>query len=243
VKVGPKGIRVCVVVPTYNERENIRPLVEAVRGSGAGAPDILFVDDSSPDGTGDEVVALSRADPRIHLLSRPSKMGLGTAYMQGFAEAKRSIGPDVYVEMDADLQHPPAVLPTLLEAIAGGAGGVIASRYVTGGGSTGWSLWRRTVSRGANWLARRILGLETRDCTSGYRAFTKESVNLLLGASLPAAGYSFQVAALYRLKREGATVVEVPFVFSLRAHGKSKLSMGEVGRFFLALVKLRFSAP
>jgi dolichol-phosphate mannosyltransferase len=163
-------------------------------------------------------------------------MGIGSAYLDGFKEALSSLQPDILVEMDADLQHPPSVIPKLVSAIAeGGADVAVASRYVKGGRSRGWGLSRRLVSKGANWLARTLLGLQVRDCTSGMRAYRKSSAQRLVAAKLPASGFEFQVAALYTLK-DKAKVVEVPFVFQVRKAGVSKLKFKDVVRFFLYLI-------
>ncbi len=234
-------MKACVIVPTYNERETVRTLVERIEGASPADVEILFVDDSSPDGTADEVKMVAANDARVHLLLRPSKKGIGSAHLEGFREATSKIGAEMVIEMDADMQHPATKLRELISAVEAGADVVVASRYMEGGGIEGWSLWRRTVSRGANWLSRSVLGLPVTDCTSGYRAIRASYAESLVKAALPNPGYSFQVASLYRLKREGARMVEVPFVFGTRRSGRSKLGWGEIIRFFLSIIKLRVS--
>jgi dolichol-phosphate mannosyltransferase len=230
--------KVCIVVPTFNERENIEPLVLAISAVGSGL-DVLFVDDLSPDGTADEVRRAAAGRANVHLIVREGKRGLGSAHVDGFRHAIESLGSDVLVEMDADLQHPPGKIPDLLAELARGYDVVVASRKIEGGGTTGWPLWRRAVSRGANLLARFVLGLEVKDCTSGFRALNRRSAEALVGARLPDSGYSFQVASLIYLKKMGMKMAEVPFTFQTRKAGKSKMGMTEILRFFVSVLKLR----
>ena len=231
--------RVCVVVPTYNEKENIAPLIESLEQAAVPGLSLVFVDDSSPDGTAAEVKRLADEKPWIELLQRQRKMGIGSAYQEGFKMAMNSIRPGVLVEMDADLQHPASALPGLVAAIDDGADVAIASRYIPGGGISGWSRLRRTVSRGANGYARSMLGLKVKDATSGYRAFSKAAAEAVARAELPAKGFEFQVATLHLLKDKWKTV-EVPFTFTERTAGKSKLGLADVARFFVAVLRMAF---
>jgi len=235
----PPPARVCVVVPTYNEKENIAPLVESLERSDVLGMSLLLVDDSSPDGTAEEVKRLSRERPWIHLLERQRKMGIGSAYQDGFQAAISSTDPDVLVEMDADLQHPASALPGLVKAINDGADVAIASRYVPGGGSSGWGRFRRFVSRGANAYARSVLRLKVKDATSGYRAFSRAAAEAVAQAKLPAKGFEFQVATLHLL-RDKWRIEEVPFTFTERTAGKSKLGPADVARFFVAVLRMAF---
>lgn len=235
-------MKACVIVPTYDERETVSALVQGIEEFSPPNLEIIFVDDSSPDGTADEVRRLAATDARVHLLLRPRKAGIGAAHLDGFREALETIKPDVIIEMDADLQHPPQKLPELVAAIEGGADVAVASRKVVGGGALGWSLWRRAASRGANLMARTFLGLGVRDSTSGFRALSSKAALTLVNSNLPASGYSFQVASLYLLKRKGMKVVEVPFTFQVRMAGKSKMGFGEILGFFLSVLRLRLSA-
>lgn len=235
----PPPAMVCIVVPTYNEKDNIAPLVEGIERLGIANLSLLFVDDNSPDGTADEVRRLSADRPWIALHGRPRKMGIGSAYQDGFKAAVSHLSPDVLVEMDADLQHPASALPALVEAINGGAGVAVASRYIPGGGISGWGRFRRTVSRGANAYARFVLGLKVKDATSGYRAFSRAAAQAVAEAELPVKGFEFQVATLHLLK-DKCEIVEVPFTFSIRTAGKSKLGFSGVARFFVAVLRMAF---
>ncbi len=197
------------------------------------------MDDSSPDGTGEVISSITQKETSVRLLTRASKQGLGTAYLEGFRFALERVNPDAFVEMDADMQHPPEDIEKLLDAIWKGADAAVASRYAEGGGQVGWSRSRRLVSRGANTLTRVLLGLKVRDSTSGFRAFNKEAMKAILSAKLPTRGFAFQAATLHLLSRRGFSVVEVPYVFEVRTHGKSKLGAWEVLRFFISVVRMR----
>jgi dolichol-phosphate mannosyltransferase len=230
-------MKTCVVIPTYNEKENVGPLVDALRSARAADVEVLFVDDSSPDGTADRVRELAAREPWVHLMVRETKKGIGSAYRDGFRQAIETLDPDVLVEMDADLQHPPEALRGLLEAVEGGADVAVASRYVRGGGIEGWGRGRRLVSAGANALARGLLGLSVRDCTSGFRAYKKAAAAKIVQANLPAKGFEFQVATLHLLKGE-VKVVEVPYFFRSRKVGESKLGARDMARFLLNVLRM-----
>lgn len=232
-------MKVCVVVPTYNERENVLPLVRRVKETGVEGLTLLFVDDSSPDGTSDEVARVASEERWVMLLRRGRKKGIGSAYLDGFREAISSLSPEALVEMDGDMQHPPSKITDMLRELERGADAVVASRYVQGGGMAGWGFWRRLVSRAANWYARKVLGLSVRDCTSGFRAYTRRAAESLLESRLPASGFAFQVAALFQLSRAGMRIVETPFVFEVRRAGRSKLSLAEGLEFFFSVLRLR----
>jgi dolichol-phosphate mannosyltransferase len=215
-----------VVVPTYNERESIQVLLSALK---AEVPDVdvLVVDDSSPDGTADTV----RADPRfeigVFLLLRDSKDGLGPAYRAGFAWALRA-GYDAILQMDADLSHPPDRLSALITALED-ADVAIGSRYVRGGNVTQWPLRRRLLSRGGNLYVRAVLGLSTRDCTAGFKAFRASALRRIQVTSSTSNGYCFQVENTWHAERAGLRVVEVPITFTDRSAGESKMS-GDIVR-------------
>lgn len=220
-------MRSIVVVPTYNEIDNIDPLLEALLGLAAN-PDVLIVDDGSPDGTGVRVDEWSRKSSRVRVVHRPRKMGLGTAYIAGFTRALAE-GYDAVVEMDADFSHRPSYVPDLL-AKAADFDLVIGSRYIAGGGTRGWGLHRRLLSEGANLFARAMLGLNVKDCTAGFRCFRADALRRVdLGAIL-AEGYSFQVEMLFRILLGGGRVAEIPIIFEERRHGRSKISRSEVFR-------------
>jgi apolipoprotein N-acyltransferase len=213
-------VRTAVILPTYNERQTIGGVLDRVLA--ATDVDVLVVDDSSPDGTGELVREVADRDPRVSLERRPEKGGLASAYLDGFVLAM-SRGYDLVVEMDADLSHRPEELPSLLEA-ARHHHMVIGSRYVPGGSVRNWSPVRRVLSRGGNRYARALLGFPVRDATSGYRVYRREAIRELITHQLRSEGYAFQVELAYRAWRRGMSVGEVPITFEERHHGHSKLS-------------------
>jgi dolichol-phosphate mannosyltransferase len=217
----PSDRRVLVVVPTYNERENLGVLLEALW---LQCPDanVLVVDDASPDGTGDLADAIAVAEPRLQVLHRAAKTGLGTAYVEGFKIALAQ-GFELVVEMDADLSHRPEDLPHLLEAAAT-ADLVIGSRNIRGGAVVGWSAIRRMISRGGSLYTRLILSLPVHDCTSGFKCFRREALMALDLSAVRANGYGFQVEVNYLCHLAGLRIVEVPIIFPDRMRGHSKMS-------------------
>jgi len=231
--------RLCAVIPTYNERDNVARLLDEVRKAAVPGITLLFVDDSSPDGTGELIRKVTSRDPSVRLLVRGAKMGIGSAYQDGFREALSSISPDIIIEMDADLQHPPALIGELVKAVEAGADVAIGSRYVPGGGVAGWSRLRRVVSIVGNSYARILLGIKVWDATSGFRAYTRATAERVTDAALPAKGFEFQVASLYLLK--GSRFAEVPYTFGARVAGKSKLGMFDLARFFFSVMKIALS--
>jgi dolichol-phosphate mannosyltransferase len=212
---------VLVVIPTYNERENLELIVGRVR---AATPDvdILVADDGSPDGTGRIADDLAAADGQIQVLHRTSKDGLGAAYLAGFAWALQH-GYDVVVEMDADGSHQPEQLPRLLEALRH-ADVVLGSRWVPGGRVENWPAHRMLLSRGGNTYTRLALGIPLRDATGGYRAFRRSALETLDLAGVASQGYCFQVDLAWRAVQRGLRVVEVPITFVERVRGDSKMS-------------------
>lgn len=213
--------RALVVVPTYDERENVARLLPLVLGADPRV-DVLVVDDGSPDGTADVVEQLSHCEPRLHLLRRAGKGGLGSAYRAGFAWALDR-DYDAVVEMDADLSHPADRLPALLDAL-GEADLAIGSRWVPGGATVGWPLRRRLLSRGGNVYVTLALRLGVRDATAGFRAFRREALQAIRALDLTSDGYCFQVESTYVAARRGLRVVEVPITFTERVDGVSKMS-------------------
>ena len=215
-------MRVLVVIPTYNEAENIAEVVRLVR---AAVPDahVLVVDDNSPDGTADLVADMADGDGRVHLLRRPGKAGLGAAYRAGFAWG-RAEGFDVMVEMDADLSHDPSALPSLLAAVDDGADLAIGSRYVPGGSIPDWAWHRKALSRWGNRYVGAMLQLGVADATAGYRAYRATMLDRLDLASIRADGYGFQIEMTYRTAGKGGRIVEVPIAFTDRTRGTSKMS-------------------
>ncbi|MCS6915203.1 MAG: polyprenol monophosphomannose synthase [Myxococcota bacterium] len=214
--------RVLIIVPTYNERANLPPLVEQIHQVLPQA-DVLIVDDNSPDGTGLLAEAMAARDRHVHALRRPAKLGLGTAYLDGFRYALRQ-GYDFVFEMDADFSHDPAYLPQMLETAQRQADLVIGSRRVPGGGIHNWGLLRRLVSAGGNLYARTVLGVGVRDLTSGFKCFRRQVLEAIDLDDVRSEGYSFQIEMTYRALCLGFRVVEVPIVFVDRRVGQSKMS-------------------
>jgi len=219
---GQSRAHVWVVIPTYNEADNIGDLLGAVREVLPQAV-LLVVDDGSPDGTGEIVRTLAKEDPRVRLLERTEKAGLGAAYRAGFAEALGE-GAGVVVEMDADFSHDPHDLPRLLGALEDGAGLAIGSRYVKGGSSPGLAPSRLAISRLGNLYAALMLGFGVRDATAGFRAYRAAVLELIDLSAVRADGYGFQVEMAYRVFQLGFEIVEVPVEFHHRRAGSSKMS-------------------
>ncbi len=214
--------QVLVIVPTYNEIDNLEPIVARIRGAVPGA-DILIMDDASPDGTGALAGQLAAADPQVQVRHRAGKKGLGAAYLDGFSWALDR-GYDVVVEMDADGSHAPEQLPDLLARIEGGADLVIGSRWVPGGAVVNWPGSRELISRSGSLYSRLALGIGIRDVTAGYRAFRATTLQKLDLHEVASQGYCFQVDLAQRAIRRGLRVDEVPITFVEREHGVSKMS-------------------
>jgi dolichol-phosphate mannosyltransferase len=211
-----------LVLPTYNEAENVEPLVEAARAKLPPGAQVLIVDDSSPDGTGALADRLAARHENVHVLHRPRKEGLGPAYIAGFREALAG-GAGLVLEMDSDFSHDPAYLPRLLDA-AKHADLVLGSRYVDGGGVSDWGPLRRAVSRGGSAYARLVLGVGVRDLTGGFKCFRREVLEAIDLDAVSSRGYAFQIEMTYRALRGGFNVVEVPITFVDRELGGSKMS-------------------
>ncbi|HEY8431482.1 MAG TPA: polyprenol monophosphomannose synthase [Sandaracinaceae bacterium] len=214
--------RVLVVTPTYNEADNLEPFARALFEVLPSAH-LLVVDDASPDGTGKLADRLAGRDERVRVLHRGGKLGIGSAYLEGFRLGLRD-GYDVLVQMDTDLSHDPAHLPEMLAALESGADLVIGSRNIPGGGVRGWGLGRHVLSKGGSLYSRTILGLSIRDLTSGYKAWSRRALEAIDLGAVRSEGYSFQIEMTWRALRRGFRVVEVPIVFVDRRAGKSKMS-------------------
>ena len=229
-----------IVVPTYNERSNLEALVGAVLRAAPGAH-VLVVDDASPDGTGVLAGALAARDSRVHVLSRARKLGLGTAYVAGF---RWGLTRDFqrFFEMDADFSHEPRQLLRLLAALDAGADVAVGSRNIRGGRVLGWGLGRLLLSKGGSAYSRAVLGISTRDLTTGYKAFTRRALERLGLESVRSNGYAFQIEMTFRAVCAGMQVVEVPITFVDRRVGQSKMDR----RIFLEAIgvvwRLRFDA-
>ena len=229
-------MRVVVVVPTYNEVENIEPLCRRLR---VALPDaeVVIVDDASPDGTAGEVRRMAGELGAITLVDQASKGGLGAAYRTGIREAIAR-GADVCVQLDADLSHDPEAVPALVANIEHGADLAIGSRYVPGGRTVDWPWQRRALSRWGNRYAAGVLGLAVNDATSGLRAYSTESLRQMDFETVTADGYGFQVEMTHRLVGAGGRIVEFPITFHERVAGESKLDKGIIGEAFLLVMRL-----
>ncbi len=226
-----------VIIPTYDEAGNLEPLVRQVLA--AGVFDVLVVDDQSPDGTGELADELATRFPqRVMVLHRPGKRGLGSAYLHGFAYALRT-GYDRIFQMDADFSHDPGRLAGLRDALDH-ADVVLGSRYVAGGGTRHWPLWRRALSRGGSAYAALVLGLPLRDLTSGFKGFRRQVLAALDFDAIHSSGYAFQIEVTYRCHQHGFRIVEVPITFADRQVGQSKMSGHIVTEAMLMVWLLRF---
>ena len=235
--------RYVIVLPTYNERENVERVVDELSDVRSLAPfpgDVLIVDDASPDGTGEMADTLARAHPWVHVLHRPTKRGLGRAYIDGFRWALEH-GYSHILEMDADMSHPPSAVPRLLEAAAD-ADLVLGSRYIDGGGVVGWPAHRRLISRAGSLYARTLLGVPVRDLTGGFKCFHRRVLEAANLDAVHSQGYVFQIELTYRTLRMGGRVVEVPITFEDRTAGSSKMTPAIVAEAVWKVPALRLRA-
>jgi len=233
-------VRTLIATPTYNERDNLEAFVSAVRAAAPDA-DLMIVDDASPDGTGDLADDIAKRDDHVHVIHRPGKLGLGTAYVDAFRWGL-SRGYDRFFEMDADLSHDPKDLSKFFDALDAGADVVIGSRNVPGGGVEGWGPGRHVLSKGGSLYARTILGLDVRDLTAGYKAFTRRALEAIELERVRSNGYSFQIETTYRAHLRGMKIVEVPVVFVDRRVGYSKMSKRIFAEAIRVVWKLRLDA-
>lgn len=224
-----------VIIPTYNEKENIIDLIKQILALRINAQ-VIIVDDNSPDGTGRMADQLAAQNPRVSVIHRAGKLGLGTAYIAGFKKGLAE-GADRLITMDADFSHDPAYIPALV-ALAEHYHITIGSRYVPQGGVVNWEWQRRFLSWSANTFARSALGLKAHDCTAGFRCYHRE---VLLNIELDrifSNGYSFLVEMIYKCQRQGYTVGEVPIIFANRTRGQSKISHGEIYKAMYTVARL-----
>jgi dolichol-phosphate mannosyltransferase len=215
-------MKTLIIIPTYNEAENLSPLLQEIF-SYAPLTDVLIVDDHSPDGTGEMADNFQKKDARVHVLHRAGKLGLGTAHLAGFKFALAH-GYEAALEMDADFSHDPCYLPDFLRTIED-ADVVIGSRYIVGGETPNWSMLRRLISGSGNIFARLMLGIPVLDCTSGFRCYRRRVLESIDLDAVHSHGYAFQVELTYRVMMQGFQMVETPIVFRERRSGKSKMSL------------------
>lgn len=233
-------MRALVVLPTYNEAENVLPLTADVLAQDRDL-DVLVVDDNSPDGTADLAETAGRAEPRLHVLRRPGKLGLGAAYLAGFRHALDR-DYDHILTMDCDYSHHPRYLPRMLE-VAKEVDLVIGSRYVPGGGIVNWSLRRRLLSRFANLYTRVLLRVPVRDCTAGYRCYSRAVLEVIEPFEIRASGYSFLEEMVWRVHHAGFPIREIPIVFEDRRLGTSKIDQAEIYRAARHVLVTAFRSP
>jgi dolichol-phosphate mannosyltransferase len=226
-----------IVVPTYNERDNVTAIAAKFL-AGLDGCDLLFVDDNSPDGTGQLLDQLAAADKRINVMHRAGKLGLGTAYIEGFTWGLARDYQYLF-EMDADGSHDPRYLPGMLALAEDGADVVVGSRYVPGGGTVNWGLGRRLISKGGGLYARTVLGIDVRDPTAGFMCWRRTALESIGLSSVTSNGYSFQIEMKYRALRKGLRLVETPIVFEDRRVGQSKMSKAIFVEGMLKVWKLR----
>ncbi|MFH1789799.1 MAG: polyprenol monophosphomannose synthase [bacterium] len=229
---------IIIVIPTYNERENIKGLIQAIFRMNIPDLNVITVDDNSPDGTADEVEELSQVYP-VSLIKRPCKRGIGSAYIVGFKKAL-SMEADLIAQMDADFSHNPSDLLRMIEA-AQTADLVIGSRKIRHGRIEGWNWTRKFMSNGAMWFARFLLGLRAKDVTSGFRIFRRKVLTNINLDAVKSDGYAFQEEMLWLVEKAGYTVKELPVVFVDRKRGASKLNNKDIFEFFSVMLKLKFT--
>lgn len=235
---------ISVVIPTYNEKENLNVLVDRlmeVFSSNKINGNIVIVDDNSPDGTGELADELAvHYKPQVHVIHRSGKLGIGTAHIAGFKYSLSKLDADLIFSMDSDLSHNPEYLPNFVKLHDQGYDVVVGSRYIKGGGVKNWGMHRRIVSKGANLLASTMLRVKIKDMTTGYRCYSNKVLDKLDLDSIKSDGYSFLEEILYYCKKEGFKIGETPIVFVDRTYGRSKLSKKEMVKFFSTLIRLQF---
>lgn len=233
--------KTCVVIPTYNERQNLAQLIdelERVAFEQKASLRVLVVDDQSPDGTGELADELAAKFGNIIVVHRSEKTGLGSAYKDGFRKALDDLGSEIVFEMDADLSHNPTHIPAFLAKLQEGFDVVVGARYIPEGRIVGWNLRRKLTSWGGNFLTKTLLGLKAHDATSGYRAYTAKVLRSIDMDTVRSEGYAFQVEMLFRCARRGFRIGEVPITFVDRVRGKSKLSSKEIFSFVARVLRL-----
>jgi dolichol-phosphate mannosyltransferase len=231
-------LRGAVVVPTYNEAENIERLVSQILALGLELQ-VIIVDDNSPDGTGQLADRMAAADSHVRVIHRAGKLGLGTAYIAGFKSAIAQELP-LIMSMDADFSHNPSYIPAMVD-LAQSCDLVIGSRYVKGGGAQDCTFMRKLLSRGANTFAKVNLGLKAHDCTAGFRCYRRYVLEAIELDTIFSSGYSFLIEMIYRCQKKGFTVGEVPIVFVNRQHGASKISRLEIVKAIYTVLRLRWT--
>jgi dolichol-phosphate mannosyltransferase len=244
IKLKNKEMKTAIVIPTYNERENIGILIprvmEVFKQNGYSKEgQIVVVDDGSPDGTPEVVKGLMKRYKNVRLLERRMKSGLGSAYIAGFVYALDKLNADIIFEMDGDCSHDPRDIDRFLAEFKNGYDVVVGSRYTKGGNIPKWNFYRRLISKGGNFFARTVAGIPVHDCTSGYRAIRASILKEINLDELGVDGYAFQISLLHALLERNAKVKEIPIIFRERRCGESKLGNGDIKEFFITSFRLR----
>lgn len=235
-------MKTIIVIPTYNEKENIVNLINDIFILNIPDLSIIVVDDNSPDDTAQEVARIQTVYPQLYLIKRYRKLGIGSAYIAGFKKAS-SLNADLIMEMDADYSHQPQDIPRLIEACENGYHLAIGSRRVPGGKIIGWNWRRHFTSAGAMFFARLILGMKAKDVTAGFRCYRQEVLKKINLDDIKSNGYAFQEEMLYLTQKNNFPIKEVPVVFQDRQKGRSKLSKKDILEFFLTILRLKFHPP
>ncbi len=236
-------MKTSIIIPTYNEAENIKELINKltdVFNKNNIPANIVVVDDNSPDGTSEIVKEIMKSNDIVRLIQREGKLGLGTAHIKGMKYVLENLNPDLIMTMDADFSHNPDYIPDFLEKIKDGYDVIVGSRYVFGGGTKNWEIYRKVISRGANTLAKLILRLKTKENTSGYRCYTKKVLQTIDLDAIKSDGYSFLMEMAYLCK--DFKVGEVPIIFIDREYGTSKISKKEIFKALKTLIRLRLKS-
>lgn len=233
-------MKTIIVIPTYNEAQNIKPLLRSLFDLPVKNLEVIVVDDNSPDGTANIVKKVKKHHP-VHLIKRQGKLGIGSAYITGFKRALE-YNADLIFEMDADFSHDPEDVPRMIARSQEGHDLVIGSRKIDGGGIVGWGFVRKFMSTGAMVFARSVLGLKAKDVTAGFRCYKKEVLDTIDLDDIKSNGYAFQEEMLYRTQKNGFSISEVPVIFKDRERGKSKLSKKDIIEFFIVMIKLRIKS-
>lgn len=232
---------VCIAIPTYSEKENLRiliPKIQTTLKSRKIDATILIVDDNSPDGTGEFAEELSKIDQNIHIIRRRGKLGLGSAYRDGFKYALNKLNSQAVVQMDADSSHDPKYIPDILAKMREGYDVVVGCRNIPGGAIVGWDLKRKLISNTANRMARLLAGIRIHDATSGYRAYTRQALQKIGLTTTVSNGFSFQIEILFEAQKAESSIAEVPITFIDRRAGRSKLSLKEITSFTTVCLNL-----
>lgn len=234
-------MKTAIIIPTYNEKENIKGLIEKILGLRLKETAIYIIDDNSPDGTGALADSLAKKHKdKVYVIHRPGKLGLGSAYKVGFKNAARE-GAERIVTMDADFSHNPKKIPRMLKKL-GSWDVVVGSRHIKGGKIVGFNIWRHLLSRGAQWLSMYIAGIYVHDSTSAFRAYKREVLESANPDTIKSEGYSFLIELIYRSQKKGFKITEIPITYINRTKGKSKIDKAEILKALATIARLKFTS-